>query len=202
MIPIVTQNMDILKQLDSWKNQGLLFPKPPRSLRHTFVFWVDKSIVDSILAIKNIRGGIPVSTVKNSPSDSSSYKGKKASPRPRRVLLDIGCDSLSLIKHLEHLGLEVVRLWDYVADLLHYEIIELCTAQYIDILVSTNERLFLPAEEWFTYLMLHRTRVFFPPEILRESPRVLAQTIHDRTFTIQIGKKFTPIKNNMRFLGP
>ncbi|PWI48456.1 hypothetical protein CEE45_06905 [Candidatus Heimdallarchaeota archaeon B3_Heim] len=182
MISIVTQNLSILQQIHSWKNQGLLFSKPTRSLRHTFVFWVDHSIINAVLAIKSIRGGILVSTIKNKIPDSSIYKGKKANPRPRRVLLDIGCDSPSLIRHLEHLGLEGVRLWDYVADLLHYEIIDLCRAQFIDLLVSTNERLLMPAEEWLTYLMPHRTRLFIVPQDLKTNHKYLAPTIQQKAF--------------------
>lgn len=38
-------------------------------------------------------------------------------------------------------------------------------------------------KEWLTYLMLHRTRLFFPPPQWLQDPKVLAQTIYERTFT-------------------
>jgi hypothetical protein len=37
--------------------------------------------------------------------------------------------------------------------------------------------------------MPHRTRVFFPPQKPGESPKALAQTIHDKAFTKQNRKK-------------
>ncbi|MFX1285661.1 MAG: hypothetical protein ACFFB5_18620 [Promethearchaeota archaeon] len=115
--------------------------------------------------------------------DSSTYKGKKQTPRPRRVLLDIGCDDPDLIKALTQLGLEVELVWRHAVDLLNYEIIEICTAQHIAILVSTNSQLLTPPEEWLTYLMPHRTRLFFPPPQLLHDPKGLAQAIYERTFT-------------------
>jgi hypothetical protein len=97
--------------------------------------------------------------------------------------LDIGCDDPDLIKTLTRLGLEVELVWRHAADLLNYEIIEICTAQYIDILVSTNSQLLTPPEEWLTYLMPHRTRLFFPTPHLLQDSRALAQAIYERAFT-------------------
>ncbi len=144
---------------------------------------------DEILKEQDECGGLPISEIGIRPPDSSAYKGKKQNPRPRRILLDIGCDDPALIKVLTQLGLEVELVWRQASDLLNYEIIEICTSQYIDMLVSTNGRLLTPPEEWLTYLMPQRTRLFFPPQELLESPKALAQAIHTRTYTKQTRKR-------------
>lgn len=174
--------METLRQLDKWKQQGLLLEKPTLSLTSTLIFWVHKSIIDTALQLFGVQGGFRLGKLSECLPDSSQYNSKKQSPRPRRVLLDIGCDHPRLIEELTSLGLERVRLWDHIADLYHYEIIELCTSQYIDLVVTTNERFMNPAEEWLKYLMPHRTRLFFPPHKLLETPKVLAQAIHDRAY--------------------
>ena len=162
-----------------------------------FVFWLHSSVVDSALLLTGVQGGFKVTQKTPKLPDSSSYKGKKQNPRPRRVLLDIGCDDPSLIKVLTQLGLEVELVWRHAADLLNYEIIEICTNQYIDILVSTNSQLLTPPEEWLTYLMPHRTRLFFPTLQLIQDSKALAQTIYERTFTRlkqKQAKKDRPLK--------
>ena len=172
-----------LYQLLYWKRDYLLFPKPTLSTDQIFVFWVHSSVVNSALLLVGVQGGFKVTQKTPKLPDSSTYKGKKQNPRPRRVLLDIGCDDPALIKVLTQLGLEVELVWRHAADLLNYEIIEICTNQYIDILVSTNGELLTPPEEWLTYLMPHRTRLFFPPPHLLKDPETLAQTIYKRAFT-------------------
>ena len=144
-------------QLLQWKRNYLLFSKPTLSTAQTFVFWVHSSVVDSALLLSGVKGGFNISQKLPKLPDSSTYKGKKQSPR--RVLLDIGIDDPALIKALTQLGLEVELVWRHAADLLNYEIIEICTNQYIDVLVSTNSQLLTPPEEWLTYLMPHRTRL-------------------------------------------
>ena len=178
MEAMVSQHLNTLRQLKQLKDHGLIFPKPTLSLKYTFIFWVDKSILDSVLSFDNIRGGFRIQDKSNQLPDSSSYRGKKRSPRPRRVLLDVGCESPTLINNLKQTGLEVIRLWDYAADLLHYEIIELCTAQYIDLLVTVNEKLLLPREEWLDYLMPHRTRMLIIPQKKLGFPEDLACSIY------------------------
>lgn len=197
MTTIAIRYARLLKQLHFWKKQGLLLPKPTLSLPHTFVFWVDESIIETVLSYENVRGGFQVQESKFRVPDSSSFKGKKLHPRPRRVLLDIGCDSPSLIKQLEYLGIEIVRLWDHMADLLHYEIIELCTAQYIDLLVTMNENLLMPSEEWLDYLMPHRTRLCILSTDLIDNPKKLGQQIYQRAHT----KRKYKMKNQPTFLG-
>ncbi len=200
MISIVTKNLTILQQLYAWENKGFVFSKPTRSLRNTFVFWIDESLIESVREFRNIRGGLPVSDMKDSLADSSTYKGKKVSPRPRRILLDIGCDSPSLVKHLEQLGLEVISLWEYVADLIHHEIIDQCHAQYIDLLVSTNERVLMPTEEWITYLMPHRTRLFTVPRDIVSNYENLAIVIKQKAFQKRRYSKWSEKNSQQRVL--
>ncbi|MFW9905571.1 MAG: hypothetical protein ACFFFH_14610 [Candidatus Thorarchaeota archaeon] len=170
-------------QLLHWKRNHLLFPIPTLSTDQIFVFCVHSSVLESALLLTGVQGGFKVRQKKPRLPDSSTYKGKKQTPRPRRVLLDIGCDDPVLIKALTRLSLEVELVWHHAAEFLNYEIIEICTAQYIDILVSTNSHLLTPPEGWLTYLMPHRTRLFLPSPQLVQNPKALAQTIYERTFT-------------------
>ena len=105
MEAIISRQLKTLHQLNLWKDQGLIFPKPTLGLRYTFVFWADKSILDSVLSLDNVQGGFQVQNASHKLPDSSSYKGKKRSPRPRRVLLDSGCESHVLINSLKKIGL-------------------------------------------------------------------------------------------------
>ena len=198
MVNTIAQLAKTLQQLHQWKIQGLIFPKPTLSSRYTFVFWVEASIIDSVLAFPQIRGGLQVQEGKVPLPDSSSYKGKKQTPRPRRILLDVGCDSPLLINQLKKLGLEVVRLWDYADDLVNYEVIEICTSQYIDLLVSTNDRLLMPPEEWLEYLMPHRTRMYFPPKTYLGNPKVLVREIYKRAYTKRKFKTRNRLSNKKR----
>ncbi len=184
----VESQLTTLRQLHQWKLKHLLLTKPTLSTSQTFVFWVRSSIRDSTNCLAGVRGGLPISQIDVKLPDSSTYKGKKQNPRPRRILLDIGCDNPALIEALTQLGLEVELVWRQASDLLNYEIIEICTSQYIDMLVSTNGRLLTPPEEWLTYLMPQRTRLFFPPQELLESPKALAQAIHSRAYIKQTRK--------------
>ncbi len=182
MVTVFTQLANMFQQLYQWKSQGLIFPKPTLSSRYTFVFWVHDSIIDSVLEFSSIRGGFLVQSRGTNLPDSSTYRGKKQDPRPRRVLLDVGIDSPELIAELKILGLEIECLWSHVADLLHYEIIELCTAQYIDLMVTTNERLLTPPEEWLQYLMPHRTRLCLTSPSLLDDTEELARSIYNRAY--------------------
>ncbi|MFX1286281.1 MAG: hypothetical protein ACFFB5_21790 [Promethearchaeota archaeon] len=69
-------------------------------------------------------------------------------------------------------------MWTHVADLLHYEIVELCTSQYIDLIVTKNPRILMPPEEWLELLIPHRTRIIVIPEEKLESPKELAKMIY------------------------
>ena len=130
------------------------------------------------------------------------YKRENQSLRPPRILLDYGCDSPSLVTHLESFGLEVVCLWEHVADLYHHEIIELCSDQRFDLFVSVNERLFTPSEEWVNYLMPHRTKFFLVPRRKLRSTKNLVHEISQRIHAKQKSKDYSPrqkqlkIKNN------
>ncbi len=202
LIDIIEQveiQVSTLHQLYQWKRDNLLFPKPTLSTSHTFVFWVHSSIVDAVLRLTGVRGGFKVKQSYPKPPDSSTYKGKKQNPRPRRILLDIGCDDPAFIQILTQMGLEVELVWHHAANLLNYEIIEICTAQYIDLLVTCNERILTPPEEWLTYLMPHRTRLFFPSPKLLETPKVFAQAIYDRAYAKRERKRSNPHQLQLEF---
>ena len=135
MIEIIDQierRVATLHRIFLWKKDHLIIPKPSLSSQEIFTFWAHKSIIDEVLHLPGIRGGFRVNYQSKSLPDSSTYKGKKQSPRPRRILLDVGSDTATIIQQVNQLGLEVELLWTHIADLLHYEIVELCTSQYID----------------------------------------------------------------------
>jgi len=173
----IESRVSSLRKIHYWKKTNLIIPKPTLSSAEIFVFWVHETIIDKVLQLPGVRGGFKVKSDYTSLPDSSVYKGKKQSPRPRRVLLDVGSDTLNVIQHLKKLGLEVEQLWAHVMDLLHYEIIEICTSQYIDILVTTNPRLLMPPEEWIDYLLPHRTRIIVVPEEIKNTPVEFAKVI-------------------------
>jgi hypothetical protein len=172
-----------LRKIHYWKKKNFIIPKPTLSSAEIFTFWVHETIIDRILQLPGVRGGFKVKNSSTSLPDSSTYKGKKQSPRPRRVLLDIGIDTSKIIFHLKKLGLEVEQLWSHVTDLVNSEIIEICTSQYIDILVTTNPRLLMPPEEWIDYLFPHRTRIFVVPEVIKKDPAAFANSIYKRAYS-------------------
>ncbi len=182
----------IFRQLYQWKKSYLLLPKPTLSTPITFVFWAHKSIIDTVLRLPVVQGGFQVGKTLPKPNTYSPYKGKKQSPRSRRVLIDIGCDFPDLVSQLKQFGLEVEYLWDYVADLIHYEIINICTSQYFDLLLTTNERLFTPPEEWLTYLMPRRTQILFIQKNRLKDPENFAQEIYQQVHTKRKFKSHNP----------
>ncbi|MFW9906446.1 MAG: hypothetical protein ACFFFH_19180 [Candidatus Thorarchaeota archaeon] len=192
--------MTTLNQLYQWKRVYLLHPKPTLNTSHTFVFWVHSSIVDLALQLAGVQGSFKVSKINPKLSGSSSYKGKKQNPRLHRILLDIGIDDPTLIQALTQLGLEVELVWHHAADLLNYEVIEICTEQYIDLLVSSNQRLLTPLKEWLIYLMPHRTRLYLSSQKLLESPKALAQVINERAHLIRKRKQVNSHKLQHEFL--
>ncbi len=192
----VETQLATVRQLLQWKRDYLLLSKPTLSTAQTFFFWVHSSIVESALSLTGVQGGFKISQVNPKLPDSSTYKGKKQNPRPRRVLLDIGCDNPTLIKALTQLGLEVELVWRHSADLLNYEIIEICTEQYIDLLVTTNEKLLTPPEEWLTYLMPHRTRLCILSTPLIDKPKELSHYICQRAHM----KRHYKVNNQPLFL--
>ena len=105
----------------------------------------------------------------------------------------------AFVQKLIQMGLEVELVWRHAANLLNYEIIDMCTAQYIDLLVSCNERILTPPDEWLTYLMPHRTRLFFPPPKLLETPEVLAKAIFDRAYAKRKRKRPNPHQLQLEF---
>ncbi|MHA1946157.1 MAG: hypothetical protein ACXAC6_09335 [Candidatus Hodarchaeales archaeon] len=74
------------------------------------------------------------------------------------------------------------RIWDYIADLIQYELIDVCKSNYVDLIVTTNDRLLTSAEEWVQYLLPHRTRLFIVPKELLTDYDYLASLINQRAF--------------------
>ncbi len=180
---IVTQvnnYVNSLHHLYQFKERKLLIPKPTFSSQRTLIFWVHESIVNDTLNLHGVRGGFQVRKSESSFRDGFT-KTKQSIPSPR-ILLDFGCDSLPFVNHLEKLGLEVVYLWEYVADLYHHEIIELCSDQRIDLLISINERLFTPSEEWLDYLIPHRTQLYLTSRSKVKRPKSLAREVYRRIY--------------------
>ena len=81
----IETQVSTLGQLLQWKRNHLLLPKPTLSTAQIFVFWVHFSIVDSVLLLTGVQGGFKISRIPPKLPDSSTYKGKKQNPRPRRV---------------------------------------------------------------------------------------------------------------------
>jgi hypothetical protein len=69
-----------------------------------------------------------------------------------------------------------------MADLIQYEIIDVCKSHYVDLIVTTNDRLLTSAEEWVQYLLPHRTRLFIVPKELVMDYNQLASLINQRAF--------------------
>jgi len=153
-----------LQKLNEWKNNGLVFPKPTLSSNLTIVFWIHDSLVTKALKLTGIRGGFNLSSNNSYNLSKASNQKKKKTNRSQRILLDLGCDSPDLIAKLRQCGLTVNSVWDYLSDIFHYELIQQCLNQSFDILVSKNERLFTPIEEWIQYLFPKKTKLLIVPE--------------------------------------
>ncbi len=152
-----------LQHLNKWKNNGLVFLKPTLSSKRTIIFWIHNSVLSKALELTGIRGGYKPSTNKSHIISLSNRQQKRKSNRSQRVLLDLGCDSPGLITKLRQCGLEVSSVWDCLSDLYHYELIEQCLNHHFDFLVSKNERLFTPNEEWMQYLLPRKTKLLIVP---------------------------------------
>ena len=196
LIATIRVHTQTLEQLHQWKRRGFLFAKPSLSTPNIFVFWIHESKVNEALILPGVRRGFCVPYNPESFPESSRSKDLKQSSSSPRVLLDIGCDSPKIIQQLTWLGLEVELVWNYLADLIHHELIELCTSQSFDLLVTPNERLLTPPEEWLNYLMPRRTQLFIPPQGLAQSPKKLAQAIFHRA-TAQHSQKTSSSKQEL-----
>lgn len=164
MLTKVRSYTTTLQKLNEWKNNGLIIPKPTLSSNRTLVFWIHDSMVVEALKLSGVRGGFKFSPNTSDNRYLALKKQKKKIKQSQRVLLDIGCDSPELIAKLRNCGFIVDCIWDYLSDLYHYEIIEHCLTHRFDILVSKNERLFTPIEEWIQYLFPKRTKLLIVPE--------------------------------------
>ena len=149
--------------MNEWKKSGLVILKPTLSSNQTLVFWVHESILSKTLKLTGIRGGFKVN-VSGSQNLSSAFNAqKKTFHHSPRVLLDLGCDSSEIITKLCQCGLEDSCVWDFISDLYHYELIQECQKNSFDFLVSKNERLFTPSEEWMQYLLPRKTKLMIIP---------------------------------------
>ncbi|MHA1226535.1 MAG: hypothetical protein ACTSPV_07310 [Candidatus Hodarchaeales archaeon] len=166
------ESFDLLVQ---YKRQGFITVRYSLSTPQVFVFWAHRSLHDELMSINGVKGGNAL-TIPDK---------EKTSPRKRVVLLDFGVDSSELIKELSPYHLEVRRVWDYLRDLVQYELIEVCKRNYIDLLVTSNERLFSSADEYLQYLFPKRTRLCYSAPVLNQDLKELAARINTRAYTPQ-----------------
>lgn len=164
MLTKVESYTDTLQKLYHWKAIGLVIPKPTLSSNRTLIFWIHNSLAPTALKLTGIRGGFKLSSNKSHNLSIASNQKRKKINRSQRVLLDLGCDSPELIAKLRQCGFSVNCVWDYLSDLYHYELIQQCLNHSFDILVSKNERLFTPIEEWIQYLFPKRTKLLIVSE--------------------------------------
>ncbi len=197
MLTKVESYTDTLQKLNDWKAKGLIIPKPTLSSDQTLIFWIHDSLVPKALKLTGIRGGFKLSPNKFHDLSLTSNQHKKKVNRSQRVLLDLGCDSPELVAKLRQCGLIVNCVWDYLSDLYHYELIQQCLNQSFDILVSKNERLFTPVEEWIQYLFPKKTKLLIVPEkrfLERKNPfdliyNMIASGFANKEHLIQVNQK-------------
>jgi hypothetical protein len=161
-----------MNYLSQFKEKKLLIPKSTLSSFNKLVFWVHESIIDDIVKMYGVQVGFQVSRIGQKLTESLNYK---------RVLVDIGCDSPQIVQKLSDLGVEVISLWEHIIDLYHYEIIDLCYDQKIDLLVTINDRLFISGDIWLDYLKPTKTRLVNVSRSLLEKPECLISAIYDST---------------------
>ena len=180
IITQIDQYHATLHQLYQWKQNKLVLPRYALSTTNNFVFWAHESIIKEVLQLHGIRGGFRVVQSTSQPSSLPNSRKKKQAPRSQRVLLDLDCDSSELIHSLKSLGVEVVCFWNHLADIYHYELIELCATQNFDILVTKNDRLFTPRGEWIELLFPRSTKLYVISQELLRDYKQLSIEIHRR----------------------
>jgi len=166
------ESFDILMQ---YKRKHLISVRYTLCTPRMFVFWAHQSLRDELLALYGVKGGNALTIPPK----------EKVPPRKRVVLLDFGVDSPELIKELSQYHLEVGRIWDYLKDLLQYELIEICKDNYIDLIVTSNERLFSSADEYLQLLFPKRTRLCYSAPVFNQEVKELARRINTRAYTPQ-----------------
>ena len=179
MLTKVESDTDTLQKLNHWKANGLVIPKPTLSSDRTLVFWIHNSLEPKALKLAGVRGGFKLSPNKSHNLSIASNQKRKKVNRSQRVLLDLDCDSPELIAKLRQCGLIVNCVWDYLSDLYHYELIQQCLNHSFDILVSKNERLFTPIEEWIQYLFPKKTKLLIVSENRLKENKDIFKLIYD-----------------------
>ena len=178
----ISQRAKTFSRLLQWKQQGYLFPKPTLSTVEVFTFWVDLALQDTVHHLPGLYGGHTINNPHGNSQTLASASREKITPRPRLVLLDFHLDTPDLTNELQQYNLTFKRIWDYISDLIQYELIDVCKSNYVDLIVTTNDRLFTSSEEWLQYLLPHRTRLFIVPKKLLTNYDHLASLINQRAF--------------------
>ncbi|PWI47913.1 hypothetical protein CEE45_09060 [Candidatus Heimdallarchaeota archaeon B3_Heim] len=175
----ISDYMSTLDQLNIWYNNNHLIPRPSLSNSTRLFFLVNELIVSNALQLKGVSGGDPVDFNSDlaTKNQSSILRNEKCLPRPKRVLLDLNVDRPEILIPLKQKGIEIIQIWDLIADLVQYEIIETCINQYIDLIITSNTRLFTSSEEWINYLLPHRTRICYISEQYLANPSQLTELI-------------------------
>jgi hypothetical protein len=195
----ISQRGRTFSQLLQWKQQGYLWPKPTLSSVDVFTFWVTPTLSDVIHHLPGLYGGSTINKMNNDSNSLQSTTQKKITPRPRLVLLDYPLDTPDITSRLHHYNLTSKRIWDYTADLIQYELIDVCKSNYVDLIVTTNDRLLTSGEEWLQYLLPHRTRLFIVPKELLQDLDKLALLINQRAFEkrkYKVTSRKKPLKNS------
>ena len=193
----ISQRAKKFSQLLQWKQQGYLWPKPTLSTAEVFTFWVNTALHEAIHQLPGLFGGHPI----NNPYISSgkyqrlkTTTREKKTPRPRLILLDSFLDTPELTDKLSKYNLTFKRIWDDIADLIQYELIDVCKINYVDLIVTTNDRLFTSSEEWLQYLLPNRTRLCIVSKDLLDDPERLASMINQRAWMKKSRSKKTEEK--------
>lgn len=179
ILRIVDKNWkSFFKSQEEWKQQGLLLPKPTLSTNQMFTFWICQSLHNNASALPGLYGGHKINYNQNKHEKKEKTTRKNA--RSKLVLVDLELDSKELMDELKRFHLDIKRIWDFVGDIVQYELIEVCTSQYVDLIVTTNDRLLTRSEEWLKYLLPHRTRLCIVSKELLSDPNYLASMINQR----------------------
>jgi hypothetical protein len=188
----ISERAETFSYLLKLKQQGLLLQKPTLSTNQTFTFWVNDSLHDTLSTLPGLYGGHKI--VHNQEKLPLEGINIKKNTRPRLVLVDVNIDSKELTDELKCFQVESKRIWDYVSDIIQYELIEVCTTQYVDLIITTNDRLLTRSEEWLKYLLPHRTRLCIITKELLADPKKLAFSINQRAWMKKSRSKKTSEK--------
>ena len=189
-----SQRAKTFSLLLQWKKQGYLWPKPTLSTAEVFTFWINPALQDTVHHLPGLYGGHTINNPYGDSQTLTSNSREKITPRPRLVLLDFPLDTPDLTDKLKQYNLTFKRIWDYTADLIQYELIDACKSNYVDLIVTTNDRLLTSSEEWLQYLLPHRTRLCIVSKELLTDSKQLAFLINQRAWMKKSRSKKTSEK--------